>query len=114
MSRTKKTILDELNKERSELYTMRNPKMDKRFTKEYIAKIKKQKILVDELEKEYLAAVSCIECTHLKELFKHPRNKIVGKGSIIDRMGWVCMHPEISGGVFFEDQYGYCEMFEQK
>ena len=114
MSRTKKTILDELNKERSELYTMRNPKMDKRFTEPYLKKLKKKIKFVKELEKEYLAAVSCIDCKHLKETMCHPSNKKVGNGSIIDRMGWVCIHPEIGKAVFFEDQYGYCEMFEQK
>lgn len=112
--RIKKVILDELNKERSKLTEMRNPKMDKRFTESYLIKIKKQIKLVNALEKEYIASVSCIDCIHLKETMCHPSNKIIGKGTIIDRLGWVCINPESDKTYFFENQYGYCELFEQK
>jgi len=112
--RTKKEILDELNKERSELRDMTSHKMDKRLTERRLEAILEQKRLVTKLEKEYIAVVSCIECKHLREVFCHPSNKDIGKGSIVDRMGWICISPETKGAVFFDNQYGYCEMFESK
>ncbi len=62
----------------------------------------------------------CCNCTHQLELMCHPMNgggkfdKIkIGKGSIMDRLAWVCVGPELSEGkraIFFDTEHGMCEM----
>jgi len=111
--KTQKEIRDLLNKEKSKLRDLTHRKMDKTLRKD---DIEIQKIKVNSLEKELQNTDSCINCRYLRPIMKHPKNKGVGRGSIIDRMGWVCILPDDAGTntYFFEDQYGLCEMFVKK
>lgn len=62
--------------------------------------------------------VCCSNCKNQLTLMKHPNNKSFGKGSITEVCGWVCLAPAImdgsNKGVFFDKEYGECEMFINK
>lgn len=110
--RYRKIILDELNKERSNLRDLTSRKMDKSIRVDLVEDLKTK---VEDLKKELEDTDACIDCRYFRPIMKHPANKTIGNGSIIDRMGWVCSPPiNESKSYFFESQYGICEMFSKK
>ena len=56
----------------------------------------------------------CCKCKFQHKVMKHPLNKEVGRGSISEVLGYCCHAPEIDDAVFFEQEHGICEMFEDK
>jgi len=110
-----KNILDELDAAKMRLQQATIPKMDRINDACSIDRIRDLEATVEELKLELLQAVRCKDCIHLKEIFCHPWNKDIGKGSIIDRLGWACAPPETGGkAIFFDNNQGRCELFEQK
>ena len=57
----------------------------------------------------------CCKCKHQLEITKHPMNRGVFKGSILDSFGWVCTNPEmLPQATFYDHKHGMCEVFEPK
>jgi hypothetical protein len=57
----------------------------------------------------------CCKCQHQTPLNCHPWNQSIGKGSISDRMGWVCLEfKEENIGVFSDTEHGMRELFEER
>jgi len=58
----------------------------------------------------------CSHCKNLRQLMKHPQNKTIGKGSILESMGFVCIAPLDKESqwkaYFFEKDNGECELIE--
>jgi hypothetical protein len=110
-----KTVLDELNAAKMRLQQESAPKMDRRNSMRRTEQLYELRGEVKLLELELLQTVRCKDCKYLQEIFCHPTNKNIGKGSIIERLGWVCTPPEFKDKIyFFDNKDGYCELFEQK
>ncbi len=61
----------------------------------------------------------CSNCRYQLELMKHPMNKDIGHGSIMETMGWVCTCPfedqsNAGLGIFFDHRDGLCENYQSK
>jgi hypothetical protein len=105
-------VIDDINAVRSQLKEELNVKLTKTMREDLIQELKDK---LANLEKELLQTVRCQECAYLREIYKHPMNKKLGKGSVIDRMGWVCIPPLKEEKIhFFDNKDGRCELFEQK
>jgi len=54
----------------------------------------------------------CCDCKHQREVFKHPFNVLIGKGSITELLGYVCA---FDGNLIFKENiHGYCECYTPK
>jgi len=110
-----KQVLDDLNAAKMKLQQATQPKLDRRYDVCTINVVRDLEATVEDLELELLQTVRCRDCVHLREVYCHPWNKDVGKGSVIERFGWICVPPEFEDKtIFFDNTDGYCEMFEQK
>ncbi len=61
----------------------------------------------------------CSNCRYQLELMKHPMNKDIGHGSIMETMGWVCTNPfedqsNAGRAIFFDHKDGLCENWKSK
>jgi len=59
----------------------------------------------------------CCNCNNQIELRKHPGNNDFGKGSIMEKCGYVCvakfdMDENYKTGIFFDSVHGMCEMWQ--
>ena len=110
--RSYKEVIDELNAVRSQLREEQHVKLTKILREPVIQELSDK---LADLEIELKQTVRCQECNHIREIYKHPMNKKLGKGSTIDRLGWVCVPPIDEGkAYFFDNRNGHCELFEQK
>jgi len=60
----------------------------------------------------------CCNCKFQLELMKHPLNvSNFAKGSILEKIGYVCLNPEVGEGknaYFFDSKHGMCEMWNKR
>ncbi len=58
----------------------------------------------------------CCNCKNQIIINKHPWNQVIGKGSILDTLGYGCLAPGFIDNdkqiaIFFEDNHGMCELY---
>jgi len=57
----------------------------------------------------------CCECAFQYEVFKHPCNaNEFAKGSIMDKMGWICLLQGENRGIFMDREHSLCEEYTSK
>lgn len=63
--------------------------------------------------------MQCKDCEYSTTLYCHPWNKHIGRGSILDILGSICLLPDDDDShgfhAVFQEKTGYgCEMFKRK
>lgn len=61
----------------------------------------------------------CCNCKNQLELACHPSNHKIGKGSILDNIGYICLglnkeDPTYQKAVFMDNKHGMCELYSKK
>jgi len=70
--------------------------------------------------KEEFKGKYCCNCINQMEVVCHPWNKTFAKGRMSERLGYVCISPDLFDtneqrqAVFFDSEHGLCELWTPK